>query len=339
MSGGPAGAQARLSGRRKCAVALTALGVEGATEVLRLMSAAEVDELTTALVEVGSVTVMERDLVMGTMDRSLLARRPVDGTRFARQALVGALGSEEAAAVLNRVASPTLPRFDVLARLEPEEIARLLAGQGHQVAAVVLAHLPADLAGVVLAELPAEHRPAVIERLVDLRNVPDQVLDQLEASIAAALGDLPDARADGVDGVALVVEMIARGGRQVERVLIDDLEKLDPELAARVRDSMFMFEDLMKLADRDLQTLLREVDRKDLTMALRGVKPAFQTRIFENVSSRLRGAIEEDLDGLGPQPRKDVEAARAAIVSATRQLADQGKINIFYGADEGEELI
>ncbi len=95
----------------------------------------------------------------------------------------------------------------------------------------------------------------------------------------------------------------------------------------------------MKLGDRDLQTLLREVDRKDLTMALRGVKPAFQARIFENVSSRLRGAIEEDLDGLGPQPRKDVEAARASIVSATRQLADQGKINIFYGADEGEELI
>lgn len=339
-SGGPpAAGLARMSGRRKCAVALTALGVEGATEVLRLMSPSEVDEITTALVEVGTVTVTERDVVMAAVERSLSARGPVEGARFARQALEQALGSDEATAIMNRVACPTLPRFDVLAQQEPVDIARLLAEQGDQVAAVVLAHLPPNLAGVVLAELPAGHRPAVIERLVDLRSVPDHVLDQVEASITTALDVLPGARGDGVDGFALVAEMIARSGRQVETVLIEDLEKLDPELAARVRDSMFMFDDVMKLGDRDLQTMLRDVDKKDLTLALRGVKPAFRDRIFENISARLRESIEEDLDALGPQPRKDVEAARATIVHLTRELADQGKINIFYAADEAEELI
>jgi flagellar motor switch protein FliG len=211
-----------------------------------------------------------------------------------------------------------------------------LQGEHPQVTALILAYLPTEKASEVLSNLPEEIQPEVSVRVAMMERTSPEVLEDVETVIRARLGSIfsPRTELTKAGGIDAVVELLRRVDLATERVILDGLERTDPETANEVRKRMFVFENLTLLDDRSIQRGLREVDGKDLGLALKGATEEVKTRIVHNMSERASKMLEDDIAALGPVRLTQVEEAQGRIVAVIRRLEEAEEIFVIRGGED-----
>lgn len=338
-----------LSGLRKAAVLAVVLGPEKAAEAIARceLEEPEVERLAAEVARIKGVDEGLRRSVMQEFAKLSAGGEAVEGLEAAHDLLRHALGSKKADQVMSRVRQKRSARpFSSLAHLDAAHLLEVLRDERPQVLAVVLGHLPRKKAGQVLSGLPEEARIEVVMRLAKGGEPFAEALRKTEevlASKASALGT--DQRLDEemkgatTSGPRALVETLNHADLSVETAVLEALAERDPELGEQVRESMFIFEDLPRLDPRTLQMVLREVEASDLSLAMKGASDEIKKVVFENLSENAAGGLKEDLESLGPTPRRDVYEAQQKVVMRVRELADEGKISIRQEEKEEEDLI
>jgi len=338
-----------LSGLRKAAVLAVVLGPEKAAEAIARceLEEPEVERLAAEVARMKGVDEGLRRSVVQEFAKLSAGGEAVEGLEAAHDLLRHTLGSKKADQVMSRVRQKRSARpFSSLAHLDATQLLEVLRDEGPQVLAVVLGHLPRKKAGQVLSGLPEEARIEVVMRLAKGGEPFAEALRKTEevlASKASALGT--DQRLDEemkgatTSGPRALVETLNYADLSVETAVLEALAERDPELGEQVRESMFIFEDLPRLDPRTLQMVLREVEASDLSLAMKGASDEIKKVVFENLSENAAGGLKEDLESLGPTPRRDVYEAQQKVVMRVRELADEGKISIRQEEKEEEDLI
>ena len=324
-----------LSPREKAAILMVALGEESAGEVMKYLADFEIEELTQIITELKSLPVQIQDRVLEEFEQHLLAGEYISqgGVEFARAALERAVGPRKAQEILDRVVSNAASGFYILRNVPPEQIAPFISNEHPQTIALILSQLEAAQAAGILAQLPEQLQAEVAYRIATLDNITPAVLKQIEESLENNLKDLLSGNKD-VGGPKVVADMLNLTGGSVEKNVLDKLDAQDPEVAEVVRNMMFVFDDIQTLTDREIQTLLREVEQKDLIVALKAASEEVKEKILGNMSERVRSFVEEEMEFLGPMRLSEVEEVQLRIVQKVRQLEEQGQITISRGAVE-----
>ncbi len=342
MGSGSRVAPPALAGVDKAAVLLLSLGPDAATSVLRHLGEAEVRQVSQALARVRALEPEQLERVHEEFGRRLHASGvAVDGRQFARTVVTNALGDATPAsgavlAELESAGGAALTK--ILGDLPAAGLARVLAAEHPQIATIVLAHLGAAHASEVLACLPEDLQSDVVERLARLASVPATLVEEVGTALRAQAQALLRPAGATCGGPKVVAELMNSADKTIEARVFEQIEARDPELVSTIRNLMFTFEDCIKLDNRSLQTLLKEVAREDLLLALKTASPDLSAKIFANVSSRAAEILREDMASSGPVRLKDVEEAQLRIVAVLRELEAEGKI-VVAGQGKGDVLV
>ena len=319
-----------LTGPQKCAILCMALGPEGAAAILQRLAPDEVEEVTR---EIATLPPVDTELVKAVIEQGRVAAeasmaRPRGGIDFAQRVLTQALGEPAAKTVIDKVSDQVAaPELRRLRRLPTEMLRGLLAGEHPQAIAVVLAHLEARPAAELAATLGPEQATDVLSRMARTEKVAADVIALVDEPLARA-ADLalvrPTSPGGGPGAVARLINHASGSGPQ----LLQGLQDKSPELAERVQNLMFVFEDLLLVDNKGMQRLLREVDTKDLALGLKAASPELRQHFRSAMSERAAGALEEEMEILGSVRVKDVEAVHARIIEHVRALESAGEISI-----------
>lgn len=335
LSGGPpAVVGAAVDGRRKAAVALVALGPERASALLRGLDEDEVTQLAREIAELGEVSADEVRATVAELDRGLrsITRLPAPGRRFARELLVQALGPDRGAAACLELDRPA--PFAWLARADPDTAADALAGEPPAALALALAHVEPKVAAALLVRLPEERRAQVATRLAALGTVHPDTLREVETGLRARVDDVLSSPTLALEGPKVLAEVLSKAGRDAARGMLQALALVDPDLAEAVRAQLFTFEDLCALEPRQMQVLLRDVDLRQLAVAIATATEDIRSRFLLNLSERARETLTEEIDLAGSSRAKDMAEARTAVVATARRLEEEGVLVLSRGDDD-----
>jgi len=335
----------RPAGVEKAAILLATLGPEAAGAVLAHLSDAEVRQVSAAIARLRSIAHEQAAVVHEEAWRRLSNQESVyvDGESFASRVLATAQTGRGHDASRGELKRLTHAGADFLASsletVPADKIARVIAGEHPQVIALVLANLRARQAAQVLGALPEDRQPEIVHRIVDLQGVPEDLLaevgDVLHGLLDAAGGSGGDEPA-AAGGARRVAELMNLADDAVEARVFTHLDEIAPELAETIRGLMFTFEDLIRLDNRAMQVVLKEVQREDLMLALKTASPGMKQKIFGNLSQRAAEILRDDMSTMGPVRLKDVEKAQAAVVATVRRLEQEQKITV---GGTGEDVI
>ena len=317
---------------QKVAILFVALGQETCGEVMKFLSDQEIEEITQAVANLKTVTVEMQDEILEEFEHHLLAGEWVSqgGMDFARGALERAVGPRRAQEILDRVSSTVSSGFYLLKNVAPEQVAPFISQEHPQTIALILSQLePAQSSGI-LTQLPERMQADVAYRVATMENITPAVLKEIEDALETSLRDILGGNQD-VGGPKVVADILNLTGSSVEKNVLDQMDGQDPEVAEAVRNLMFTFADINKLTDRELQILLREVDQKDLVIALKAAEEELKDKILGNMSERVRTFVTEEMEFLGPMRLSEVEEVQLRIVQQVRQLEEQGQITIASG--------
>ena len=311
---------------------MLALGEETSGEVMKYLTDREVEEITEALATLKNVSADVMDQVLEEFEAGLMAGNWVSqgGVDFARQALERAVGPRKAQEILDRISSTVTSGFYILRNVPADQIAPFISHEHPQSIALILSQLDADQASGILAQLPERLQPDVAYRIATMENIAPNVLKEMEMSLEETLKDMLGGNQDA-GGPKVVADMLNLTGSSVEKNVLDNMENMDPNTAESVRNLMFVFEDILKLSDREIQILLREVDQKDLVIALKSSSEELKEKVLGNMSDRVRQFVTEEMDFTGPMRLSEVEEVQLRIVQMVRQLEEQGQITILSG--------
>jgi flagellar motor switch protein FliG len=328
----------RLTGTQKAAVVLMAMGTERAAKVLRTMREAEVTEL---MAEVARMTDVSDEIVESVLNELAItasARQhfAVGGVDYAMELLTASLGERKAEEIFARLSMTLVSApFEFLRRADPRLVLGFIRDEHPQTIALVLAYMPADAAALVLGGLPEELQRDVAVRIATMDRTSPDIISSVENSLEKRLSSvIQQGDLSSVGGVQTLVDLLNRSDRATERLIFEGLENFDEELADEVRGLMFVFEDIVTLDDRSVQQVLRQVDSKDLALALKGVREEVKRKILDNISSRAAENLNEEIEMLGPVRLKAVEEAQAAVVRVIRALEEAGQIVLTRGGEE-----
>jgi flagellar motor switch protein FliG len=326
----------RLSGRQKAATFLVSLGPDRAAQILKHMPDSEVEALSADMAALWQVDHDDSEDVYNELDACLSSgnEMAVGGLDYTREVLERLLGPEKAAQIVNALtAKGELRPFDFLRRTPPERIRAFLQDESPQTIAVVLASLWSNLAGRVLAELPPALQADVAARIATMQETNPGVIADIDRGLRDKLSMISTQEFTTPGGVDALADILNGAGRSTERNVLETIAGDDKQLAAEIRLRMFTFDDLAQLSDRDMQRVLREVEPRQLILALRGVSHELVEKILANMSQRGAEILRDDMEVQPPQPRAVVEAAQAEIVAIVRRLEDTGALVL--GQDEG----
>jgi flagellar motor switch protein FliG len=331
--------ESELPTMQKVAILMVAIGQEASGQVMRFLSDFEIEEITQAIAALKNVTSEVMDQVLEDFEQHLLAGGWIaqGGIDFAREVLERAVGPRKAQEILDRVNTRTTSGFYVLKNVSAEQIAPFISNEHPQTIALILSQLDPDQASGILAQLPERMQAEVAYRIATMENITPNVLKQIEESLEVNLRDILGGNQD-VGGPKVVADILNLTGGTVEKSVLDRMDGTDPEVAQQVRNMMFVFDDLVKLTDKELQVLLKEVEQGDLVVALKGAEEELKSKVLGNMSDRVRQFITEEMEFLGPMRLSEVEAVQLRIVQQCRQLEDQGQIVITRG-DANETFV
>jgi flagellar motor switch protein FliG len=328
-----------LTGRQKAAVFLITIGTSRAADVLKFLSEREIEAISAEMASLWRVKADTADAVVQELAERFDNQNEfaMGGPEFAREVLEHLLGATRAEEILGQItAQAELRPFDFLRRTPPEQIATFLADEAPQTIALVVASLHTTLGAKVLGCLAPEIQANVAMRIATMEDTNPGVVEDVERGLRLKLSNVLTQEFSQAGGVDSLAELLNRAGRSTERTVLEAIAETDGELADEIRQKLFTFDDIVLLNDRDIQLLLREVDQKDLGLALRGVGDEVKDTIFRNMSTRGSEMLQEDLDTGKPQRRSVVEEAQSRVVGAIRRLEDAGAITIGRGGEDGE---
>jgi flagellar motor switch protein FliG len=331
------------TGTEKASALLLGLGVDLSSRILQYMNEGEIEQVLMALGKSGPVLPdVRHEALKEAYELSMSDTAELrGGIEYSRQLLARAVGPRRGTEILERISvHQQLSSFEMLKNANPTEVAALLQEEMPQTIALVLSYLEAKVAADILTSMSKENQVEVTLRLAAMDRVSPQVVQQVEKNLKSKLSSVineADFRATG--GVAFLVKMLNQVDRGVQKSIFEALETTNAKLVEEIRANMFTFDDVAKLDDRTMQRVLRDVNKNDLALALKGAPDHLREKVFANLSERARDNLKEEIDILGPQLAKNVYASQRKIVDVCRSLEESGEIVIAGGGGDEYELI
>src|SRR5438105_10427518 len=322
-----------LSGSRKAAILLIILGAEDSAEILRELDEDEVQLIGREIARVSAITSEQAESVLEQFYQMSLAHNYVlkGGVDYARKILMGAFAPEQAQRLLDRLVkalSSDSVSFDALQKADPQQLAKFIHNEHPQTIALVVSHLNPSQAAALLASLPSEMRSDVALRMAHLDQISPDVISKIANIIGQKLKSLGELSRESYGGVRAVSEMFNRLDSLTSKEVLEGIERSDPNLVEAIRHLMFVFEDLLLLGPEAVKEVLAKVDRKVLTIALKGTSDQLKSHFLQAMSQRGAEMLREDMDSLGPVKIKEVEASQQQIIAVVRQLESEGTISL-----------
>jgi flagellar motor switch protein FliG len=324
-------------GLEDAAILLMSLGEEEAAEVFRHLAPKEVQKLGETIAR---LTVVPHERVDAVLDRfgSIAASRSLlvsDNDEYVKNVLRRALGDEKAQLLIDRIMhGDDTSGIESLKWMDAQSVAELLRNEHPQIVAAILVHLEADQAAEILGQFGERHRNEVLVRIATLDGIQPTAMKDLNDVLVKMLAGGDRSRKSALGGVKTTAEILNLLGSSVETVVLDYVREADADLAQRIMDNMFTFDDVANLDDKSIQTLMKEVQSESLVVALKGATPELRDKIFRNMSTRAAETLREDLESRGPVRLSEVEAEQKELLKIVRRLADEGQIVLAGGGDE-----
>lgn len=326
-------------GVEKSAMLLMALGEEVAVEVFKFLGPREVQQLGAKMSTMNSLNRETTRDVLKTF-REQMERESglsVDSNQYLRSVLTRALGNEKGSVMIERILEgEDNSGIESLKWMEPLSVADMIRNEHPQIIATILVHLESDQASEILKIFPERLRNDVMLRIATLEGVQPTALKELNIALTQLLTGRVSTKKSAMGGVKVAANILNYLGGAMEGTVVSSIKDFDADLAQQIQDEMFVFEDLMALDDRAIQTLLREVQNDALILALKGTSQDMRNKVFKNMSQRAAESLKEDLESKGPVKLSDVEREQKEILKIVRRLADEGQIILGgKGGDEG----
>jgi flagellar motor switch protein FliG len=329
----------KVTGLRKTAILLVMLGEEASSLILRGLDEDEVQEISREIARVQSLNSEEAEGVLEEFYQMAVAHDYVvkGGIDYARKVLINAFGPEAAKKMLDRLmktlGNETLS-FDALRKTDPQQLAKFIHSEHPQTIALILSHLNPSQAAGLLFSLPSELRADVALRMANLDEISPEIISKIAAVIGTKLKALGELSREAYGGVHAVAEMFNRLDSNTSKEILESIEQVNPTLVETIRHLMFVFEDLLLLDVNAFKEVLAKVDRKILTVALKGTSEQMKNHMLQAMSQRGAEMLREDMDALGPVKIKEVEGAQQQIIAVVRQLETEGVISLKGTAGE-----
>jgi len=323
-------------GAQRAAALLLGLGPELAATIFKHLDEASVRRIAAGAKEIRK----NPDAVPTALQQFVSALDVVGGDaeagdRLLREVAEAALGADMARRAFEGVAPPAVDEMlGPVAQADPEALAMILSREQPQTVALVLGAMDPARASAVMKLIPEGQRPQILRRLALLEGVAPDVLREVGQGLSAELRASISSGMRRFDGKGAAVELLRRSPATQQTETVQEIEKDDPELAAELRTKLFTFQDLVNLSDRDIQTLLREVDTSRLSVALKGAATNVRDKILKNMSNRAAQMLSDDIAAMGPVKLADVELAQGELVKVAFTLAEQGRITVVSPADK-----
>jgi flagellar motor switch protein FliG len=329
------------SGVRKAAIVALLLGEEGTSEVFRHLTEEEIERLAREMAALGQVGQGLGERVLEEFHQTIVAadyvaRGDID---YARRVLNKTLGPEAARRIMDRVLKSfqSTAGFTSLEKADPQQLSKFILGEHPQTIALILAHLNPTSGAQLVTLLPDALRVDVLTRMASLEDISPDVISRISSVIEMRLKTLGGPSLEQHGGVRATAELFNRLERTVSAPVLESIESLRPDLAASIRNLMFVFEDLLTVDDNGLREIVQRADKKALTVALKGASEEIRTRFFVNMSKRAGEMLKEEMEVMGAVRLRDVEKAQQEVVAIARKLEEEGLITT--GAASGEAYV
>jgi len=328
-----------ISPLRKAAVLLLTLGEETSALLMRQLSEDEVQAVSREVARTSAVTPEQAEAVLEEFQQMVLAREYVlkGGLEHARRLLVSAFGPEAAEKILfhlQRTLRSDSEDFTALQKADPQQLARFVQNEHPQTIALIVSQLSPSQAAALLMALPAEIRSDVTMRIANLDQISPEIIGRIASIIHQRLKGLGQLSRQSYGGVRAVAELLNRLDSSVSKEILENIGAQEAGLAEQIRHLMFVFEDLLLIDSNGIKEILSKVDRKLLTVAMKGTSEQLKNHILGCMSQRGREMLLEDMEAMGPVKIREVEAAQQAIIAVVRQLESEGVLSLKEAAGE-----
>ena len=324
-------------GLEDAAILLMSLGEEEAAEVFKHLAPKEVQRLGETIAKMKAVTrerfegVIEKFIEMAHAEHMLVP----DNDEYVKSVLRKALGDEKANLLIDRILQGSdVSGIESLKWMDSQSVAELLRNEHPQIVAAILVHLEFDQASEVLKLLTERQRNEIMVRVATLDGIQPAALKDLNEVLGKVLAGGERTRKSALGGVKATAEILNLMGNAVETSVLDYIRESDEDLAQKIMDNMFTFDDLIKIDDKGIQAILKEVQSESLVVSLKGATPELREKIFKNMSSRAAETLREDLEARGPVRVSDVESEQKELLKIVRRLSEEGEIVIGGGGDD-----
>lgn len=329
--------QPTLKGADKASILMLTLGEDAAAEIMRYLGPREVQKLGLGMTTVNSISREQVDEVLDDFINTATEQTAlgIGSSDYIRGVLTKALGEEKAGSIIDRIVMGGSTRgLDQLKWLDPRTIAEMIRLEHPQIIAIVISYLEEDQAGQVLAEMPERIRHDILMRVATLEGIQPRALQELDEIMEKQFSGQQRLKSSNIGGLQAAADILNNMDTQNESQILDNVKEVDEDLADRIQELMFVFEDLKQMDDRSMQALLRELDTGTLTLALKGASEELQAKFFNNLSRRAAEMLREDLENMGPAKVSDVEGGQKEILAVAKRLADDGTITLASSAED-----
>lgn len=331
-------AKDKLTGIQKSAILFITLGPESAAPILKKLPETEIQKIT---FEIANMQKVKKDVKSEVLQEFVNLNKAKDyiiegGFEYAKNLLSKALGSQRAMEIIDRVSEITQQYrpFGIARKADAHQLLNVVMGEHPQTIALIMCYLQSEKAAQILSGLPEELQVDVAKRMAIMSNTSPIVIEEVEEILKKKLSTLIRSDIATIGGVSALVDVLNNVDRGTEKAILEELDRDQPELAEKIRESMFVFEDIITLDNSSIQRIVREVDMKDMALALKGSSEEVAHVIYNNMSKRAAQTLKEDIEFLGPVRLIDVEKAQQAIVAIVRRLDEAGEIVISRGGED-----
>ncbi len=324
-------------GLNNAAIFLMSLGEEEAAEVFKHLSPKEVQKLGETIAHMRSVSREKVDEVVNKFADAAAAQSLLvsDTGNYVRSVLKRALGEDKAGLLIDRILQGgDVSGIESLKWMDPLSVAELLRNEHPQIVAAILVHLDHEQSAAVIKQFTERQRSEVMLRVATLEGIQPMALKDLNEVLFKVLAGGDKIRKTSLGGVKTAAEIINLLGSNIDTAVLESIRAHDPDLAQKIMDKMFVFDDVAKLDNSAIQTVLKEIASETLIVALKGAAPELRDKFLSNMSSRAAEALREDLESRGPMRLSEVEAQQKEILKTVRRLSDEGQIVIGGGGDD-----
>ncbi len=320
----------KFSGPQKAAVLLLAFGEEISSEIFKHMTEFEIKRIGSAMSRLGRI---DSDLIDQVMNEFYIILQKnkkyfLGSNEFTKKLIQSAFKNDQANSLIDELALTSNANLESLESIDPKTLANFLRNEHPQTMALILAHLDPKKFGETLKLLPESLHTELILRIASLESVSPEIIEEIDDVLRNEIQKLGNVTSSKVGGIEPIVEMLNLLDKSTEENILDRLEERDPDLAENIRKLMFVFDDLVKIDDRGIQTILREVKAEQLKLAMKTASESVKELIFKNMTQKGADNLRDEMSVMGPAKISDVEQAQFAIVQIARRLNDEGKIMI-----------
>ena len=327
-----------MSNIHNAAVLLMALPEEDAGELMSKLDPKLVELVSIEIARTKIVTSDEQESAIRVFAESNPTVGGVGGLEVAKVLIQKALGTNANAALDNVRQSIEAMPFGFLRHVDSQNILTFIIDEHPQTIALIISHLPASFGAEILAGLPEARRLAVVRRVATMGQTNPEIIREVERGLERRMSSVMRQSYENAGGVEAVAEMLNVSDRATERAILDSLAQEDPELVEEIRRLMFVFEDIARFSDKDIQTVLKNVETAQWALALKGASDTLKTKVLRNMSERASEMLREEMEYLGAVKRSNVEAKQQEIVDVIRRLETSGEIDV-NAINEQEELV